>query len=105
MIVGLCDDTDEERQHAIDEESNEDVEPDLVEPVHHWTHVPHLGESGEHVIPVDQRVHGLHGGHKSAELVVERSEHCPTGHGEAEVDEETADEKSQHVWHRVTQGQ
>ena len=50
-------------------------------------------------------LHGLHGGDECSELVVEWSEDGPAGQGESEVDEETAEEESEHIRHRVLQGQ
>ena len=103
MFVGLRDDTNEQRENTVDEESYEHIQPYLVEHINQCAHFPHLRKCLEHVVSVDEGVHGLHSGDESPELVMEGTEYSPACQGESEIDKETTEQEAQHIWHRVFQ--
>lgn len=54
-LIGVCNESDEEAEHHVDEEQDEGVEIESAEEPHHVALVSHLQEGGVHVVPIDQR--------------------------------------------------
>lgn len=58
-LIGVRDESDEERQHHVDEQGDEGVEVCPAEEPHQSVFVLQLCEGGEHVVTVQQREQAL----------------------------------------------
>ena len=73
-LVRVHDDGDEERQHKVDEETNEGVKVDSAVDPNWWALMKvEVVEGGVHVVSIDERKETFGGGHETGELEMVRT--------------------------------
>jgi len=97
-LIGVHDDGDEEREDYIDKEADEAVKIDSAIHPHRECFLHGDGtESGKHVVTIDEGKETFGGGHDSLELEVVGTKDNPTSKGEANIEEKSTNQKSEHV--------
>jgi len=98
-LIGVHDDGDEEGEHHIDEEADEGVEIKPAVNPHRKCFFHGDGAEGcKHVITIDEGEEAFRGGHESLKLEMIRAKDDPASKGKANIEEESTNEKSEHVW-------
>lgn len=75
VVICVCDESDEQTEHHIDEERHKRVEIEPTEEPHHTTLLLHHPKRVEHVVSVDKRKQTLGDHVQSPELKHQRTHH------------------------------
>lgn len=104
-LISVGDQGYEEAEHHVDKQWDEGVQIESAEQPHHGAPVPHVQESGVHIISIYQRKQAL--GHfiQRPEFVVMWPKYNPSTEAVAEVDHRSTTAKSYDIWECCSQGQ